>query len=538
MEKTKADAIISEYLQKIYGFAYKKSFSYDEAEEIASEMTVEVYRSLLSSDEVINIDGYIWRICEHTYAKYVASVKRNEGISIDGVADMPYYESAFDDPIAEEADRIRLEIAYLSSERRQIVFRFYYKNESIRSIASRLNIPEGTVKWHLNKARNELKEGYTMERKVGKLGIDPVKAGSLGHCGFVGPNGGPEYYLGDKLNLNIVYSVYYEPKNLVEISEELGVTPVFIEDKVKLLENNGYLVKNKDGRYTTFAYISPRTYSKEQTDNELKKKFEAAEKLVNEYVPLVRKAVEDVECYIPGGNRQLLEAAAVCYGIENKCSVNNTGIDLEKYKIKDLDGGEYIPLVDIERECVDPDYKTVFNGDYSTCGDMWRSTDLYHVQSWSIDSRFDSRKGYWKNNLISDYVYLYEYMTGKITDNYEGREKIKRLEEREFIGDDGKVQVMVCKGDNRGLFDRIPSLDEKSKERFAAMGLEIAMQEAKNYPPQMQDLAISRNSDFIDHTVAMMALDILYGNGTFDKLTEKERITANLIMFSDVLPKE
>ena len=538
MEKIKADAIINEYLQKIYGFACKKSFSYDEAEEIASEMTVEVYRSLLSSGEIINIDGYIWRICEHTYAKYVSSVKRNEGISIDGVADLPYYESAFDDPIAEEADRLRLEIAYLSSERRQIVFRFYYKNESIKSIASRLKIPEGTVKWHLNKARNELKEGYTMERKIGKLGLDPVSAGSLGHCGFVGPNGGPEYYLGDKLNLNIVYSVYYEPKNLKEISEELGVTPVFIEDKVKLLENNGYLVKTKGGRYTTFAYISPRTYSKEQMDNELKKKLEAAEILVNEYVPLVRQAVENVECYIPGGNRQLLEAAAVFYGIVNKCSVNNAGIDLEKYKIKDLDGGEYIAMVDIESECVDPDYKTVYNGDYSFCGDMWRSTDLYPVQSWSIDSRFDSRKGAWKNNLTSDYVYLYEYMTGKITDNYEGREKIKRLEERELIGDDGKVQVMVCKGDNRGFFDRIPPLDEKIKEQFASIGLEIAMQEAKNYPPQMQDLVISRSSGFIDNTVAMMALDILYENGTFDKLNEKERITANLIVFSDVLPKE
>ena len=38
MEKVKADRVIAEYLQKIYGFAFKKAFSYDEAEELASEI--------------------------------------------------------------------------------------------------------------------------------------------------------------------------------------------------------------------------------------------------------------------------------------------------------------------------------------------------------------------------------------------------------------------------------------------------------------------------------------------------------------------
>jgi hypothetical protein len=35
----------------------------------------------------------------------------------------------------------------------------------------------------------------------------------------------------------------------------------------------------------------------------------------------------------------------------------------------------------------------------------------------------------------------------------------------------------------------------------------------------------------------MMVLDLLYGSETFSPHKEKERITANLIMFSDVLPE-
>ena len=539
MEKQKADVIITEYLQKIYGFAFKKSFSYDEAEELAAEMTAEVYRALRCREEICNIEGYIWRICEHTYAKYVSSSKKREGVSIDETEDIPYF-SAFDDD-DDKISLLRREIAFLSSARREIIFRFYYKNEPVKTIASRLNIPEGTVKWHLNKARNELKEGLKMERKIGSLGINPVKALSFGHSGVVGKNDGPEYYLGDKLSLNIVYSVYFEPKNTLEIAEELGVTPVFIEDKVALLENNGYLVKTKGGRYTTYVVFTPRVYSKEQDDNILKKTFEAVGVLIKEYVPLVRKAVSDAECYIPGGSRQLLEAAAVFYGVTHNCRLKsrNPEFDLRKYYISDLDGGKYIAFAELESECSDPDYEMTFKYGYNACGSMWRTSEKYPAaESWAIDSRFDSREGGWKNNLTSDYEYMYEFLTGKLGDAVVNADKLNRLKKRRFIGENGEVQIMVCKGSCKDFFNRIPKLDDGIKESFGRLALEKATQEAKLYPPQIQDLIFEWNGEFIDRTTAMMVLDVLYSDGTFKPLTDKERITANLIMFSDVLPEK
>ena len=119
-----------------------------------------------------------------------------------------------------------------------------------------MGIPEGTVKWHLNKARNDLKEGFIMERKIGKLGIKPIEAIGFGHSGNAGSNSGTEHYLGTKLNLNIVYSVYHTPKTLTEIAEELGVTPVYIEDTVAELVANGFLVEQAGKRYTTYVIFS------------------------------------------------------------------------------------------------------------------------------------------------------------------------------------------------------------------------------------------------------------------------------------------
>ena len=108
--------------------------------------------------------------------------------------------------------RLNREIAFLTKTRREIVFSYYYENKPISVISNELGLPVGTVKWHLNKARNELKERVGMERKIGKLGLKPIRAVSIWHSGTTRANGGPEYYLNDNLNLNIVYSVYHQPE--------------------------------------------------------------------------------------------------------------------------------------------------------------------------------------------------------------------------------------------------------------------------------------------------------------------------------------
>ena len=50
MEKEKADKLIVKFSSKVYGFAVKKSFSYDEAEELSGEMLKELYLSLLHAE--------------------------------------------------------------------------------------------------------------------------------------------------------------------------------------------------------------------------------------------------------------------------------------------------------------------------------------------------------------------------------------------------------------------------------------------------------------------------------------------------------
>ena len=327
---------------------------------------------------------------------------------------------------------------------------------------------------------------------------------------------------------------------MAEIAEELGVTPVYIEDTVKELEANGFLVKQAGNRYTTYVNFSLETYSLEQNDKRLQKQMETARLLVREYVPKVREAVKEVkDVYIPGGNRELLEAAAIFYAVSNNCGVApNT--DLSKYRIKTVAGGNFIASIDIPATRSDPDYvPSQVYPSYWACGNMTRCSEKYpSVYSWSMDTRYCSREGYWENNLTSDYEYLYEVITGAIEDNAANKEKFDRLRKRGYLSKDNKINIMIIRGDQSEFFSKLPSLDESLKRTFADYALEQATLIAKDYPPQMRDLIINwRAGGFVCTTVALMVTDILYENGTFAPLEDFEKVTSNLLMFCDRLPE-
>ena len=98
---------------------------------------------------------------------------------------------------------------------------------------------------------------------------------------------------------------------------------------------------------------------------------------------------------------------------------------------------------------------------------------------------------------------------------------------------------MMVKGSHSAFFEKIPCLNEAQKKEFAEVALELSVIKAKDYPPQMQDLIIRWGVEgLIGTQVAIMVMDILYGNGTFRPLTEQEKVTSELILFSDILPEK
>lgn len=87
MEKQVADKFIAEYLKILYGFAVSKTFSFDEAEELSAQIVLEVYKSLLEAENVVNINGYIYHVASNVYARFVSD--KNRFMSVDGIEFIP-----------------------------------------------------------------------------------------------------------------------------------------------------------------------------------------------------------------------------------------------------------------------------------------------------------------------------------------------------------------------------------------------------------------------------------------------------------------
>ena len=119
MEKQQADAIITEYLPKLYGFAVKRCYGYDEAEELCAQIVEEVYRALRTRDGIRNVGGYIYTVCERAYAGYVRRRKRDAAIPLDQIPE-PAADGLETDEAEDEMRRVRQALAYLTRQRRAI----------------------------------------------------------------------------------------------------------------------------------------------------------------------------------------------------------------------------------------------------------------------------------------------------------------------------------------------------------------------------------------------------------------------------------
>ena len=454
MDKQNADRILTEYIQKIYGFALSKTGDSYEAEELASDITYEVYLSLLRDGEIYNVNAYVWRISSYVFARWVEKKQKERergGVSVDEVMErvseaggkMP--PSLIDTEDTERAERaahedslrlLRREIAYLGETQRRIVVAHYYGGQTVKEIAEGMDIPVGTVKWHLFDARKTIKEGMNMERNKGTLGIDPIQFCSMGHNGRPGTTGDTASHLNTVLAQNIAYAAYLSPKTEAEIAEELGITPVFIADIVADLEEYGFMSRVEGGRLRTDIVISRSTKEVDETIHALK--TEAADQLCKRFMSTWLKNMDGYyeqhkdAIYLPDGDLNLWRWSAFMWGRQNFPSMN-TQIDqgiLDRYSIQRPDGGHYIAYADVYDE-----YSVDYDNTYLwACGHMTRCSERYeNLFSVQLNTAYDTRPNGWQDNQTEDYDILYEFITGQLPENQPNLSKYQRLFDRGLV---------------------------------------------------------------------------------------------------------
>lgn len=537
MEKSRADKIITEYYKKLYGFALSKMTDIDKAEELASRITLEVYSSLLNAEEIANINGYIYRIACNVFARYVDERKKSAHLAIDSVFlpdNVDFEKNLVAD---EEAKNLRREIAYLSETQRKIVVMHYYDNLKLGEISEKLSIPLGTVKWHLYEAKNSLKEGIEMKRTPGTLGINPVKFINMGHSGYVGSKGDTSDFLRNSLTQNIAYAAYYSPKTVAEIAEELGVSPIFIEDEIRTLEEYGFMDRLGGGKYRTNIYITEYSDEIDRKKQLLNEKY--AKIICEEYIPSVFDAVRKLDMsriYVPDNDLNLLLWTAVILAVGKKSMDIEEWRDLERFSVKRKDGGVFSAFAEVE-----PDFDISRNEHYSACGDMTRTSERYSTAAWQFDTYYDNRSNGWRDSLASDFDSLYEHISGRIRKDDVSLEKYRRLYEKGYLVNDGKkdkVTVLVSTYGGDEFMNLIPDPDEKLAKKLEKYNKEYYEITKDCVADHMLPLhKIICRAKWTNNRMRMTVIEQLLRAGTLTLPNEEQKAALTTILFCDTLPE-
>lgn len=260
MNRQDAEKIITEYLKPIFGFALKRCKNAHDAEDLSQDIVLKAFRALLIKDDIVDVSKFIWTIAHNTLSNYYRDAAKSViGVSMDEVAEIiAEPDSIFDDDDnADTIRRLQSEIAYLSKLQRKIVIAYYFENRKQADIARGLDIPLGTVKWHLFEAKKELKRGIDAMRKTSDLKFNPIKFESFSINGSVGSKSLNEFFR-STLSQNICYCVRNEAKTVNEIADDLGVSPVYVETEVDFYEKYGFL-KEQNGKYIANFIISEPT---------------------------------------------------------------------------------------------------------------------------------------------------------------------------------------------------------------------------------------------------------------------------------------
>lgn len=290
MTPKKAGELLSENMRTLYLWSLHKVSDTYKAEDLCSEIILAVMQSApnLKNDDAFF--AFVWKVAANTYKYYLRRQGRNEHSPIS--EDLPQWDDVLDS-LCDKAqlNSLRREIAFLSLKYRLCTVAYYYDKLSIKDIAEKYGLTPQTVKFNLFQSRKILKEGIAMERQFGEKSFKPSP---FIFRTIVNGDDNVDFntLFSRVLPGQILLSAYNEPLTLEQLSFELGVASVYIEDEVNVLLQYGFMKKQGDKKFQTNILIFTKGYIETIFDR-LDEKYSARVKelldSMREKLPEVRK---------------------------------------------------------------------------------------------------------------------------------------------------------------------------------------------------------------------------------------------------------
>lgn len=171
------DELVRRYERQAYNLAYRLSGNYDDASDVVVEAFVRVFQGLHTFRGEANFGTWLHRVVVNTFldmrkrSKGRQNVSLEEQLELEGDTLTRQIEDTGPGPeeLVEKEEReeiLQRAIAQLSPERRILIVLYHFENLSYEEIARMLNLPVGTVKSRLNRARLALREILEPSREL------------------------------------------------------------------------------------------------------------------------------------------------------------------------------------------------------------------------------------------------------------------------------------------------------------------------------------------------------------------------------------
>jgi RNA polymerase sigma-70 factor, ECF subfamily len=168
-ERGAFDDLMRRYEKKVYNFAFRLCGNYDEANDIASETFVRVFGALPNFRGDSSFITWLFRITTNVYLDERKRQRARPHQSLEEIIELEEssVQRQIEDPAPtpgervekrERGDLLQAAIETLPDYQRMMIVMYHTENRSYEEIAEVLDLPIGTVKSRLNRARLSLRE--------------------------------------------------------------------------------------------------------------------------------------------------------------------------------------------------------------------------------------------------------------------------------------------------------------------------------------------------------------------------------------------
>lgn len=295
-EKILEALLTDELIENTYLYCWKRMANKDEARDVAQEIVVDAMIILRSGKKIENFYGLYWRIASNKVNDFYRS-KKNSAINLDDMENLLLgFDKTLGDYIRqEELDNLSKTMNNLAAIHRDILVRFYIKEQSVKEISSALSIPLGTVTKRLSDARKKFKEDYENMENQNKNHTEDekLKVHDL-EMDYFGQNYNEWMAIGSLLDKQILFLCRETPKSVDVLAKEIDAAPAFIEASVEKLKRADILFEpeGKKGKLLTDFAILPKSVIRQAVKDE--KLFAEKMNFQKRYLEILNEMKEEI----------------------------------------------------------------------------------------------------------------------------------------------------------------------------------------------------------------------------------------------------